>query len=400
MLGKTARDNYLVLNSKKSTNISFKKVSVVAYLYYEDGLDWYVNAIKEVPEAIYVLILTANENIAKIVKSIFSYRSNCEVRLKANRGRDVAALLVDAKQVFYDYDFVCFLHDKKAREKVYEYDFSLWAKSMWENLICSKGYIGEVIRILNDDQIGLLVPVIDIGDKVSVGHRNAWGDNYDNTVTLLDRLNCKSSITKNVPPFSLGTMFWCNTKALRKLFDFGWKEEDFCEEPLPEDGTISHAIERCFPYVAEDAGYKSVAIMSDSFVEKYIGKLNQYLRSGLDIVDKAFSVREPYDLFQFGNTIDTLEKYIRRHGSIFIYGAGQKGKALLNVLFCFLDYSPNGFIDKNKVGNMCRGKQIYSLDDVLDMKDVGIIISVSRRYSDEVKATLEQAGITDYLCIH
>ena len=70
-----------------------------------------------------------------------------------------------------------------------------------------------------------------------------------------------------VPVAPHGSCFWFRTDALRKLFKYDWKYEDFPEEPLPIDGTISHAIERCYAYVAQDAGYYSAIVMCDEYAK-------------------------------------------------------------------------------------------------------------------------------------
>jgi lipopolysaccharide biosynthesis protein len=36
--------------------------------------------------------------------------------------------------------------------------------------------------------------------------------------------------------------------------DLSW--DDYPEEPLPEDGTMLHAIERLLPFIAEHEGYQ------------------------------------------------------------------------------------------------------------------------------------------------
>jgi lipopolysaccharide biosynthesis protein len=43
---------------------------------------------------------------------------------------------------------------------------------------------------------------------------------------------------------------------LKPLFNLklGWS--DYPEEPLPNDGTILHALERLLPFVAQHAGYR------------------------------------------------------------------------------------------------------------------------------------------------
>lgn len=66
-----------------------------------------------------------------------------------------------------------------------------------------------------------------------------------------------------IAPF--GSVFWFRPKALEPLFAHGWQHSDFPPEPLPQDGTISHAIERVYPFVAQGAGYYPAVAMSSSF---------------------------------------------------------------------------------------------------------------------------------------
>ena len=61
-------------------------------------------------------------------------------------------------------------------------------------------------------------------------------------------------------------------QGIEKIFEYAFKGEDFPAEPMPVDGTISHAIERIWPYVAQEAGYYSAHILNPySIAAQYIG---------------------------------------------------------------------------------------------------------------------------------
>lgn len=77
-----------------------------------------------------------------------------------------------------------------------------------------------------------------------------------------------------------GSVFWFRVKALAPLFDHGWKHEDFPPEPLPQDGTISHAIERIYPFVAQGAGYYPAQAMSADYAVARCDSMQAYA-SGL-----------------------------------------------------------------------------------------------------------------------
>lgn len=81
-----------------------------------------------------------------------------------------------------------------------------------------------------------------------------------------------------IAPF--GSVFWFRVKALAPLFDHGWKHEDFPPEPLPQDGTISHAIERIYPFVAQGAGYYPAQAMSVDYAVARCDSMQAYA-SGL-----------------------------------------------------------------------------------------------------------------------
>lgn len=77
-----------------------------------------------------------------------------------------------------------------------------------------------------------------------------------------------------IAPF--GSVFWFRVKALAPLFDHGWQHEDFPPEPLPQDGTISHAIERIYPFVAQGAGYYPAQAMSVDYAVARCDSMQAY----------------------------------------------------------------------------------------------------------------------------
>ncbi|MBQ7704067.1 MAG: hypothetical protein IJT73_01360, partial [Selenomonadaceae bacterium] len=62
-------------------------------------------------------------------------------------------------------------------------------------------------------------------------------------------------------------VFWCRTAALEKITAYNWQVEDFPEEPMPDDGTVSHALERIFPFAAQAKGFYTGWLMTSNFVK-------------------------------------------------------------------------------------------------------------------------------------
>ena len=57
--------------------------------------------------------------------------------------------------------------------------------------------------------------------------------------------------------FPTSTMFWCRPEVLKPILGLNLSPEGFEPEAAQEDGTLAHAIERCFNYLTEHAGYRA-----------------------------------------------------------------------------------------------------------------------------------------------
>jgi rhamnosyltransferase len=87
-----------------------------------------------------------------------------------------------------------------------------------------------------------------------------------NTKKLSQKIGLNTDIQENkVPIAPYGSCFWFRPLALKVLYDYGWDYNDFPPEPLSDDITISHAIERIHPYVVQHEGYYSAWLLSDTF---------------------------------------------------------------------------------------------------------------------------------------
>lgn len=82
------------------------------------------------------------------------------------------------------------------------------------------------------------------------------------------------------PVSAIGNCFWFKTKALSQLFNYTWNYQDFPAEPFPEDGTISHAIERIYSFVAQNNGYYTGILMENSYAKIEYLNLEYYLKNG------------------------------------------------------------------------------------------------------------------------
>ncbi len=261
-------------NIENKVDKTDKKVLLIAHLYYDDLWEYAFNYLKNVPDYIDILITTDSndkkeffeENILKKLKN-----NSRTIKIKA-RGRDMASLLVGSRDIVKDYDYLCFIHDKKSQGKEYITVGSTFRDILWENCLASEGYINNIVKEFDENEaLGLIVPpYIYHGTYFNAYINDYWVVNFDNTRNLLDQIAIDTPIHKEYPPISIGNCFWARYDAIKPLFDLHLDYNDFPKEPMPGDGTISHALERIYAYVAASQGYYSEFAMTEDYARAEI----------------------------------------------------------------------------------------------------------------------------------
>lgn len=262
-----------------------QKIALVFHAYFLDLIDDTEKSINSMPNYadIYITTDTA-EKKEEIEKRFKKHKFNkLKVLQIENRGRDVSALLVATKDFIMDYDYVCFAHDKKVSQIAVGSIGNSFAYNCFINLLPSEDFVLNVIDTFNKNpRLGLLTPMPPIHSNYFLCFGNPWGANFRKTRMIADKLELHVPINEEHAPIApLGTMFWFRTQGMKKLFDCNWKYSDFPKEPNDYDGTLLHAIERCYGFVEQDAGYYCGWLFSDIGSSISITNLN-YMLSNLN----------------------------------------------------------------------------------------------------------------------
>lgn len=373
---RTDNENYVVIPKGTSVTRACGRALIAIYLYYEDTVGDYYPYIDPVVsmDNVDVVFITTSEKIRQMMTDRYG---SVTVLIKQNRGRDVAALMVAVRDIISKYKYFCFVHDKKGVKEIFRKDATVWIRSMWENMIASDHYIRNVIDYFeNHKECGLLVPPEPIGDYYSVWFRNSWMDDYEMTSELAIELGLDADISPDKSPISYGTVLWGRTAAFYKLFQKKWKYSDFVEEPMPYDGTISHAIERIFPYVAQDAGYETKTLMTDSYCATLLSYLQSTAFDVYSVIRKYLEIVNIHDMKNVMRYEISLPDFFERKRKVYLYGAGAGGRACLHILRVN-GLKPDGFIVSHVNGKVdLDGLKIYSLSEVPLSDDCGVIVTV------------------------
>lgn len=264
------------------------KVALVMHLFFEDLLEESYHYVASMPQNSDIYLTTDTEKKKEAIEKVFAKLpcNKLEVRVIQNRGRDVSSLLVGVKDVIMQYDIVCFAHDKKTAQVKPGTMGASFAYKCFENTLSNKMYVANVINtFVNNPRMGILSPPEPNHGAFYPTIGFEWGPNFDITRKLARELGICVPMNAVVPPVApLGTMFWFRPKALKPLFDKDWDYKDFPPEPNKIDGTLLHAVERVYPFAAQQAGYYPAIGMTDKFAAIEYNNLRFYLRDFNNIV--------------------------------------------------------------------------------------------------------------------
>ncbi len=401
---KKGPDTYVlstVLNKQRYEKKCVKSV-VIIHLHYLEDIEWYFNYLRLIPSDLCDILVTfSDEKIKEALEKINQKSLSIQFIRKQNRGRDISSFLVAAKSMIEKYDYVCFLHDKKEKYEERYNDTLEWRKSLWENMIGSKEYIYNIIELFEEKpELGLLVPPIFVSDRFSAGYLDAWSNNFENTKQLCRMLGVGEELNINESPIAIGTVFWARVSALKKMMRYEWKYEDFPEEPLANDGTISHAIERVFPYVVQDAGYTSGWVMTDLYAADYIQILRNALSKSFGVLKEQYGISYICELDSFKVTLKQLLEFSKGYKHIYIYGAGEYGKDCLKLLTNSNIHIESFLVTDSTEQKEINGVEIKSINEVNLGKNDGIIIAANKENCKAIVGNIRKLGIESQYTIY
>lgn len=247
-----------------------RKIALAMHLYFMDMLPQSMAFAANFPPETDVFISTNTDEKKQEIEAAFAALPlhSVTVVVVENQGRDVGALLCDLAPLLKDYDYACFMHDKKAIQTKPGSVGASFGYVCNENICKNAAHVRNVLcEFEKDEYLGILCPPYPTHGLYFMNLcSGGWGPNFDNTKKLVKSLGLDVPMSGEKSPLApFGSVFWFRVKALAPLFERGWQHSDFPPEPLPQDGTISHAIERSYPFVAQGAGYYPAVVMSSDF---------------------------------------------------------------------------------------------------------------------------------------
>lgn len=220
-------------------------VAVVAHLYYLDLLPEILACRAALPGAA-PLFLTVPEDKVEQARALTAAVPACAIRPCRNRGRDIAPFMeLLASGALDRFDAVLKLHTKRSPHLL---DGEIRRKLLFDMLAGERNATLRALAAFEDPATGMV--------GWADCYRTAppyWMANEARVRAIAARMGAPQSAVK--VGFFEGSMFWFRPSALAALRELGLGTEDFEAEQGQVDGTLHHALERCFSIAAWTRGF-------------------------------------------------------------------------------------------------------------------------------------------------
>ena len=173
------------------------------------------------------------------------------VLVAENRGRNIAPLLLQAMPHFSGHDLVLHLHTKKSLHQEFGQE---WREELLNSVVGTSLHASSLMDAFEADQkLGLIMPMT----SPSIRPFLNWGANFELARLIVDKELPGKRLSAMAPlVFPHGMMFWFRPTALAGMAAAARNLMPFPPEPLREDGTSLHALERLTAHFCEAAGFR------------------------------------------------------------------------------------------------------------------------------------------------
>ncbi|PMM40240.1 rhamnan synthesis F family protein [Vibrio splendidus] len=231
---------------KDHANIN-AKIAVIVHLYYESCWKEMLYYLSNIDEPFDLYISLGGDIGSTIEDVIVSDFPQARLYRFPNIGRDIFPFLKIYRQVdLQRYDAICKIHSKKSTHRI---DGSLWRHYLFGQLLGNKNISFRVKEMIALNNVGLVSPRF---------HKLCSKKNINDNEKILSCLISKHGESYGGVEFDFvgGSMFWFSPSIFIPINDIDLA--DFEPEEGQLDGTLSHAIERYFGYLATKISRKII----------------------------------------------------------------------------------------------------------------------------------------------
>lgn len=223
------------------------EIAAVVHLYYSELFEEIASYLQNLGLDcdLYFTIPFGEEHLTQQIRDQFPA---ARIVLHQNRGRDILPFLNILKLILpLHYSLLVKIHSKMT---LHREGGDAWRKDVFDRLLGSLTQVEKIKTAFQEDvHLGMLGPSGHV-----LNTRFYMGLNGERFNELLQRTGIGTSKADPLL-FVASTMFWCRPEILKPLLRAELKEDDFEAEPLPDDGSTAHTVERLLGVLPTLQGY-------------------------------------------------------------------------------------------------------------------------------------------------
>ena len=229
-----------------SDNKSITRICVVFHVFYVDIMEEVLNYLIRWTVPFRIILTTPPEYFREVEHKLSFYNMNAEVKISKNMGRDILPFLDVVSTTDNTGEILLKLHTKRSPHRV---DGDIWRRDLLDKLIDPDRALILFNAFKEQSSLGMIVPE---GHLLPMS--TYWGNNKENVRMLSQKMGMKNSdFSSNL--FGAGSMFYVRQEALAPIIKMRLSDLNFEQETGQLDGTLAHAIERCFGLSVCESGY-------------------------------------------------------------------------------------------------------------------------------------------------
>jgi lipopolysaccharide biosynthesis protein len=223
------------------------RIAIVMHVFYPELWPEMEQALNAMTEA-FDLFVTLVGTSERLRADILAKYPRALVLTVDNHGRDILPFLfLLQSRILFQYELLCKLHTKRS---FWHEDGDTWRRNLIAGVLGGSHVVRSLLQAFRTD--------VDLGMVVADGHvykgHEVWVGNRMHLSRIFPAFGMDEGEFNKA--FAGGSVFWIRPSILSAMSQMPIKFDDFELEPLGQDGTLAHALERLISLLCYDAGMR------------------------------------------------------------------------------------------------------------------------------------------------
>ncbi|WP_019552561.1 rhamnan synthesis F family protein [Propionispira raffinosivorans] len=391
--------NYILPIDKSSTDMKSDDKVIIFNMPYQEQIEKnFTDYVAILSNDTPIIIVVRDGAEAALLKEKCLATGKKQYNIVVYNGNCFFEWISGQEKILNQYKYICVVNDYRVEKRESILIEETFKCNTWNNLIQNDDYIENVIELFNgNSKMGLLAPSEAYHARFFAELGDTWSGCFGETKVLSKKLGLKCNLSIVKSTFGYAGSFWCRTEILTALFKKNFNIEQWVTTEFEE--ARRKALYRILIYMAQSAGFYSATLETAEYASVANVDLQYLLQKLVNRAQVEFGSREFVSFINAWRDKQMIE-FARKHKKIYIYGAGDYGTGICEILQKAGVYV-NGFLISNGQKKLSI-KWPISIEYISDMNfidNIGIIIAVKQSSQAFLLQEAQKHGCKHIFCI-